>query len=119
MDLYPVLKQPFEELLLKNNYMLNEKTYKIYIHPKYCSHINKHNEPCRRKKVNDENYCINHIRKQVDLINRCNYIRKNGKRCSKPVIDNNICHLHLPIFEKKIFDLYIYLDVIYDNRQKY
>lgn len=108
-DLYPIHKQPFEELLLKNNYILNEETYKKYIHPMYCFHITKTNEPCRRKKIQNEDFCINHIKKTIELINKCGYIKKNGKQCARTVINDNICHCHISDFTNKTYNIYNHL----------
>lgn len=108
-DLYPVNKYPFEDLLLKNNYILNEETFKKYIHPIYCIHLSKKNEPCRRKKIKDEEYCYKHLKKDIKLINRCNYMKKNGKLCKKHVYNNKICHLHIFDFENKTYDIYNFL----------
>ena len=107
-DLYPVNKYPFEELLINNNYKLDEETYKKYIHPKYCIHISKKKEICRRKKVEGKEYCCNHISKDERLKNKCNYKIKN-KYCLKTVKSNKLCHLHGPVFDEKTKDVYNYL----------
>lgn len=76
-DLYPVNRYPFEDLLLKNNYSLeNNETWKYFIHNNYCIHISKKKELCRRKKVKGKDFCSKHCNKDEELINKCNYIKK-------------------------------------------
>lgn len=88
-DIYPVKKYPFEELLLKNNYKLNKETYKMFIHEKYCIHISKKNELCRRKKIPGKNFCGRHAPNNVSFLNKCIY-----NNCKRTIKKNKLCPIH-------------------------
>lgn len=109
-DIYPVSKYPFEDLLLKNNYKLNEETFKIFICDKYCIHrIKTKGEnsdeyiPCRRKKIEGKDFCGKHAPSDVSFKNKCIY--SNCKRTTKKYklcpthkkYLNKICNTPLPI----------------------
>lgn len=87
-DLYPVNKYPFEVLLLKNNYKLNEETFKLFIHDKYCIHRIKRKKdntnkyiPCNRKKVEGKDFCAKHLPSGISFSNKCIY--NNCKKITK------------------------------------
>lgn len=101
-DLYPVNKYPFEKLLLKNNYALNEETFKLFIHSKYCVHKIKQKKdsvdkyiPCNRKKVEGKELCAKHLPADVSFNNKCSY--GNCKRITKK---DKICCIHKKQFNK-------------------
>jgi hypothetical protein len=102
-DIYPVAKIPFEQLLLKNNYLLDNNTWNEFIHKNYCVHIIKRKikkndknyteELCKRKKILGKEYCGRHAPKEEIFINRCNY-----NNCKKKTKLNNLCHIHKKYF---------------------
>lgn len=101
-DLYPVNKYPFEELLLKNNYVLNEETFKLFIYNKYCVHRIKTKKdnidkyiPCIRKKVEGKEFCAKHLPADVSFSNKCSY--NNCKRITKK---DKICCIHKKYLNK-------------------
>lgn len=96
-DLYPINKYPFEELLLKNNYKLNEETYKLFIHNKYCIHITKNGEPCRRKKIPEKEYCGRHAPLGISFKNKCIW-----ENCKKITNKNPVCCIHTKYLNKII-----------------
>ena len=94
-DIYPVQKIPFEELLIKNNYLLEDDiTWKYFVHPIYCIHRCKKGEICRRKKILGKEYCGRHSPRDELLINRCNY---NG--CKRLTKENKLCYYHQKQFD--------------------
>lgn len=94
-DLYPVNKLPFENLLLNNNYELNEETFKIFIHDKYCIHVSKKKELCRRKKIVGKDFCAKHLPSGISFSNKCIY-----SNCKKITKKKNICHIHEKIYKQ-------------------
>ena len=52
-DLYPEYIIDFEKILLENNYILNQNIFKYYIY--------KENNMCRRKNIENKEYCIRHL----------------------------------------------------------
>lgn len=96
-DLYPISKYPLEELLRKNNYKLNEETYKIFIHDKYCIHITKNGEPCIRRKLEGKDFCGKHSPSDVSFTNKCIY-----NKCKKITKKNPICCIHLKYLNRII-----------------
>lgn len=110
-DLYPINKYPFEKLLLKNNYELNEETYMIFIHNKYCYHVSKKNEICKRRAIDGDSLCVLHSKKKILQKNKCNYILKNCSPCQKNVLTNQsiFCHLRQPFFQNATYQIYDYL----------
>lgn len=101
-DIYPVSKIPFEELLLKNNYKLNEETFKIFINDKYCIHRIKSKKgnsdeyiPCRRKKKEGQDFCGRHAPINVSFINKCIY-----NNCRKTTKKDKICFIHKKYLNK-------------------
>lgn len=94
-DIYPVYKPAFEDLLLKNNYALSISTYKKFIHNDYCIHIDKNDNLCGRKKLNDKNYCCRHLRKKVIYI--CNF-----KGCKRRTQKDKTCYIHSKVPDTKL-----------------
>lgn len=52
-DSYPEYIIDFEKILLENNYILNQNIFKYYIY--------KENNMCRRKNIENKEYCIRHL----------------------------------------------------------
>lgn len=129
-DIYPVSKIPFEELLLKNNYILNEETYKKFIHNNYCTHMEKKRktnnyEPCRRKKIKEKNVCARHLPVDISFNNKCAWekCKKTTKKeilcCIHNKYFNNICNIPLPHTNDEELMFYghnIYKCIIYNKK---
>lgn len=76
-DLYPISKYPFEQFLIENNYSLEDNnTWKKFIHPNYCIHLEKKRKITKiiymnlaeGKKYKEKNIVVDMLQKMKFLL---------------------------------------------------